>query len=153
MTTVRDRAARRPHGATTARRSVGLGLVEILSWMRHCVLRPLLFVRFINDMPDVVTFPVHVFEDNTKLYRRVTTIEDHQALQADLTSLEDWTEKEGNWNMLTENIVTFGTIYKYLQKPLRSGMFTNLNKAMIIHTHACVCAYCMYVRICMYVCM
>ena len=31
-----DRAARRPRGATTARRSVGLGLVEILSWMRHC---------------------------------------------------------------------------------------------------------------------
>ena len=29
-----DRA--RPRGATTARRSVGLGLVEILSWMRHC---------------------------------------------------------------------------------------------------------------------
>ena len=28
MTTARD--------ATTARRSVGLGLVEILSWMRHC---------------------------------------------------------------------------------------------------------------------
>ncbi len=36
MTTVRDRAARRPRGVTTARRSVGLGLVEILSWMRHC---------------------------------------------------------------------------------------------------------------------
>ena len=30
-----DRA--RPRGATTARRSVGLGLVEILSWMRHCI--------------------------------------------------------------------------------------------------------------------
>ena len=27
----------RPRGMTTARRSVGLGLVEILSWMRHCL--------------------------------------------------------------------------------------------------------------------
>ena len=32
-----DRAARRPRGASTARWSVGLGLVEILSWMRHCI--------------------------------------------------------------------------------------------------------------------
>ena len=31
MTTVR-----RDDRATTAQRSVGLGLVEILSWMRHC---------------------------------------------------------------------------------------------------------------------
>ena len=30
---MRDRAARRPRG--DPRRSVGLGLVEILSWMRH----------------------------------------------------------------------------------------------------------------------
>ena len=27
----------RPRGVTTARLSVGLGLVEILSWMRHCI--------------------------------------------------------------------------------------------------------------------
>ncbi len=30
-----ERAARRARGATSAQRSVGLGLVEIVSWMRH----------------------------------------------------------------------------------------------------------------------
>ena len=60
------------------------------------VLGPLLFVCFINDMPSVVKSPVHLFADDTKLYRRVTTLEDHKALQDDLTNLEDWSTK---WNL------------------------------------------------------
>ena len=60
------------------------------------VLGPLLFVCFINDMPSVVESPVHLFADDTKLYRRVTTLEDHKALQDDLTNLEDWSTK---WNL------------------------------------------------------
>ena len=60
------------------------------------VLGPLLFVCFINDMPCVVASPVHLFADDTKLYRGVTTLEDHKALQDDLTNLEDWSTK---WNL------------------------------------------------------
>ena len=60
------------------------------------VLGPLLFVCFINDMPSVVKSPVHLFADDTTLYRRVTTLEDHKALQDDLTNLEDWSTK---WNL------------------------------------------------------
>ena len=47
-------------------------------------------------MPSVVESPVHLFADDTKLYRRVTTLEDHKALQNDLTNLEDWSTK---WNL------------------------------------------------------
>ena len=47
-------------------------------------------------MPSVVKSPVHLFADDTKLYRRVTTLEDHKALQDDLTNLEDWSTK---WNL------------------------------------------------------
>ena len=60
------------------------------------VLGPLLFVCFINDTPSVVASPVHLFADDTKLCRRVTTLEDHKALQDDLTNLEDWSTK---WNL------------------------------------------------------
>ena len=44
-------------------------------------------------MPIVVKSPVHFFAYDTKLYMRVTTLEDHKALQDDLTNLEDW------WNL------------------------------------------------------
>ena len=47
-------------------------------------------------MPSVVKSPVHLFADDTKLYRRVTILKDHKALQDDLTNLEDWSTK---WNM------------------------------------------------------
>ena len=60
------------------------------------VLGPLLFICFIHDMPSVVASPVHLFVDNTKLYRRITTLEDHKALQDDITNLEDWSIK---WNL------------------------------------------------------
>ena len=50
------------------------------------ILGPLLFVCFINDMPSVVASPVHLFADDTKLYRRVTTLEDHTSLQDDVTA-------------------------------------------------------------------
>ena len=57
------------------------------------VLGPLLFVCFINDMPSVVVSPVHLFADDTKLHKRVTTLEDHKSLQDDLTNLGDWSTK------------------------------------------------------------
>ena len=60
------------------------------------VLGPILFVCFINDKQSGVESPVHVFADDTKLYRRVTTLEDHKSLQDDLTILEDWSTK---WNL------------------------------------------------------
>ena len=41
---------------------------------------------FINYVPCVVASPVHLLANDAKLYRRVTTLEDHNlALQDDLT--------------------------------------------------------------------
>ena len=44
------------------------------------VLGPILFVCYINDMPDVVDSPVHMLADDTKIYRRITTQSDQEAL-------------------------------------------------------------------------
>ena len=57
------------------------------------VLGPILFVVFINDLPDVVKSTVRIFADDTKLYGSATTEQDRQLIQEDIDSLSDWSDK------------------------------------------------------------
>ena len=57
------------------------------------VLGPMLFVCYINDMPDVVDSPIHMFTDDTKIFRQMTAQSDQVTLQTDLRQLEAWTRK------------------------------------------------------------
>ena len=54
---------------------------------------PMLFVCYINDMPDVVDSPIHMFADGTKIFRQMTAQSAQVALQTDLRQLEAWTRK------------------------------------------------------------
>ena len=57
------------------------------------VLGPLLFAFYINHMPDVVASPIHMFADDTNIFRQMTAQSDQVALQTDLRQLEAWTKK------------------------------------------------------------
>ncbi len=57
------------------------------------MLGPILFVIFINDLPDVVRSATTIFADDTKLFRAVQTREDHNILQQDLDNLVKWSHK------------------------------------------------------------
>jgi len=48
------------------------------------VLGPILFVIFINDLPDVVSSTAKIFADDTKLFQAIRKIEDHDVMQQDL---------------------------------------------------------------------
>jgi len=69
-------------------------LADILSRIpTGSVLGPTLFVIFINDLPDLVSSTANIFANDTKLFREIRTIEDHELLQQDLDNLVEWSNK------------------------------------------------------------
>ena len=48
------------------------------------VLGPILSVMFINYLPDMINSTVHIFADDTKVYRRVASDDDRTKLQDDI---------------------------------------------------------------------
>ena len=67
---------------------------RVTSGMPQCsVLGPLLFVCYVNDMPENITSTAYMFADYTKVYRNIKTHIDREVLQSDLSRLEDWSRK------------------------------------------------------------
>jgi len=57
------------------------------------VLGPVLFIIYINDLPEAVKNFAMLFADDTKLYAVVNNDEDHESLQYDMDSLITWSDK------------------------------------------------------------
>ena len=60
------------------------------------VLGPILFLAYINDLPDKVKSQVRLFADDTAAYLAITKLSDSDQLQADLDILQEW---ELRWDM------------------------------------------------------
>ena len=60
------------------------------------VLGPLLFILYINDLPDQVTSSTRLFADDSLVYRIIRKPQDAETLQTDLDALQRW---EKQWSM------------------------------------------------------
>ena len=56
---------------------------------------PILFVMYINDLPDVVDSNTHIFlfADDTKVFRHVTNEHECSILQSDITKMYQWSNR------------------------------------------------------------
>ena len=54
------------------------------------ILGPILFLIFINDLPDCVNSTCSIFADDTKIYN---TCENNSTIQNDINALQDWSHK------------------------------------------------------------
>ena len=55
------------------------------------ILGPILFLIYVNDIPNIVKSSVKLFAEGTKTYRELSHDSDTSVLQSDLDSLEEWT--------------------------------------------------------------
>lgn len=60
------------------------------------VVGPLLFLIYVNDLPNCVKSNIHLYPDDCVLFREVTNNNDMHALQSDLDNISTWCE---NWLM------------------------------------------------------
>ncbi len=56
------------------------------------VIGPILFVIYINDLPDLLKSTVYIFADDTKIFKIIKEEKDRDTLQKDLDSLNNWSE-------------------------------------------------------------
>ena len=54
---------------------------------QESVLGPLLFILYVNDIPDLIESTVKMFADDTKIYSVIQSFDDHLRLQSDVDRL------------------------------------------------------------------
>jgi hypothetical protein len=54
--------------------------------------RPVLFVIYINDLPECVKSDIFLFADDTKFFREIKDDSDASIIQSDLNELFKWSE-------------------------------------------------------------
>jgi hypothetical protein len=73
------------------------------------IVGPLLFVIFINDLPELIPnqSKTALFADDTKLYRSISSISDCESLQRDISSLNYWSQNSNmKFNALKCKVLT-----------------------------------------------
>ena len=57
------------------------------------ILGPIMFLIYVNYIPNIITSAAKLFADDTKIYKQINKVEDSIALQSDLTALDLWADR------------------------------------------------------------
>ena len=77
----------RINGSTSSWTSVTSGVPQ------GSILGPLMFLLFVNDIPQITSSNIMLFADDTKLWRLIKSIDDVNILQEDLAKIIEWCQK------------------------------------------------------------
>jgi len=73
------------------------------------ILRPLLFIIYINKLPNICDSQLFLYADDAKVYRQIFNSQDKENIQHDLIKLNSWAD---NWliklNISKCKMVSFG---------------------------------------------
>ena len=79
------------HNESIGLRGTFSELMEVLSGVpQGSVLGPLLFLLYVNELPECIKCDTKMFADDTKLWCKITKDEDSCILQDDLDKLKTW---------------------------------------------------------------
>ena len=92
------------------------------------VLGPILFLVFINDMPNCIKSQCRLFADDTIVYREISSTADTAILQEDLDALQNWEKRWGmsfnpskcNTITITRKKTPLVSTYKLKDEPLEN---------------------------------
>ena len=82
------------------------------------VLGPLLFILYLNDLPEGISSQVRLLADDCILYREIQTQEDSHKLQNDIDILCNW---ESRWQMRFNVAKCYAMHMTHKRKPLLSS--------------------------------
>ena len=94
-------------------------------------LGPLIFLIFINDLPETLTCQTLMFADDVKLYKKITSLNDCTDLQQDLNKLSEWCNK----NRLKLNTDKC-KILTFTRRCTRIQVNYNINNSILSRVHS-----------------
>jgi len=110
------------------------GVYSFWSWVlssvpQGSVLGPLLFILFINDLPGLIRCLCMIFADDTKLTKKVDTLEEVDELQEDLNSLHEWTKEwQLKFNAKKCHVIHFGKKNPHSLYHINGTLVTEVNQ-------------------------
>ena len=96
------------------------------------VLGPLLFILYLNDLPEGITSQVTLLADDCILYREITSVEDSKVLQSDINMLCNW---ESCWQMRFNVAKCYAMHITHKTKPILSTYTMNGKPLQTVNSH------------------